>query len=117
MNEKKKIQCFIELLFENIPYSIENNKIKESIIEKLIKESDNNHSFEELISQYNTLESLCFFAGFRKETYKKLKSKKNVITIENIKKDFIKKKKKNLCKPYCLDILSSLLTKHNISFF
>jgi len=81
---------FVELFFDNILYSERNEKIKEDIIEKLEKE---NFSFEKITQKYNSLEKLCLFAGYTKEDVKKMESPEDIVSYEDLKKSFKRKRR------------------------
>ncbi len=85
-----RIVHFVELFFDGILYSERNEKIKEDIIEKLVKEEI---SFEKIVQKYNSLEKLCLFAGYSKEDVKKMESPENIISYGELKQSFKKKRR------------------------
>lgn len=88
----KRIINYVEILFENIPYSESNSIIKNKILEKLQLELDNVKDFEKLIEKYNTLEKLCLLVDCKKD---KLKSIDNLVTTDILKKQFTKNRRKS----------------------
>ena len=116
-NIDKRIINYVEIFFENIPYSESNSKIKTKILEKLQLELDDVKDFEKIIEKYNTLEKLCLLINCKKD---KLKQMDNLITPDVLKKQF----KKNRIKTYfisiylvvCLAYIFNLFLNFNVTF-
>lgn len=91
-NIDKRITNYVEIFFENIPYSESNSKIKNKILEKLQLELNDVKDFEKLIEKYNTLEKLCLLIDCKKD---ELKHSDNLVTLDVIKNNFKKNRKKS----------------------
>lgn len=96
-NMDKRIINYVEIFFEDIPYSESNSIIKNKIIEKLQLELDDVKDFEKITEKYNTLEKQCLLVGCKKD---KLKHNDNLVTPDYLKKQF----KKNRRKSYFIGI-------------
>lgn len=89
----KRIITYVDLFFENIPYSSTNENIKKQITKKMQMELDNLNEFEILIEKYNTLEKICELINCSSDEVKKIKSKENLVKIKKLKTNFKKKRK------------------------
>ncbi len=102
MNYLIKIENYVNLFFEPIPYSKKNKEIKEAVIKSLVKELEKKEFFE-VIAEYNTLEKLCQKAGYEEKDIKKLKETDNLLSKEELKKSF-----KNARRSYYFQVITSI---------
>lgn len=93
-----RICRFIDLLFEDIPYSKESflaqEKIKTALFEEYEKFNTKNFSFEQLLSQYRDLNSLAALAGYSEEDVKKWHSQEEMKKYKPLKKEFSRQKRR-----------------------
>lgn len=96
-----RIQTFVSMLFEDIPYSEESfaaqEKIKAALdkeYEKLMKTDTPDSVFEQLLDQYRTLSSLAALAGYPEEAVKKWRSQGDIKKLPALKKEFSKQKRR-----------------------
>lgn len=108
-NIDSRIINYVEIFFENIPYSEKSNKMKNKIFEKLQLELDKTSDFEKIIEKYNTLDKLCLLIDCKKDS---LKQSDNLITPKILRHEF----KKNRRKAYFIGIflIASLTYFFNI---
>lgn len=96
MNELQIVN-YVQIFFENIPYSEMSEQIKNKIIEQLKLEYACEENFERIIEKYNSLEKLGMLAGYSKEDIQKIKGRDTLTTIDHLKKSF-KKRRRNVYK-------------------
>ncbi len=87
-----RICRFIDLLFEDIPYSEETflaqKKMKTALSDEYEKFHAKNLSFEQFLLQYRDLPSLAALAGYSKEEVEKWRSQKETNKYKPLKKEF-----------------------------
>ncbi|MDE7327531.1 MAG: metallophosphoesterase family protein [Lachnospiraceae bacterium] len=95
-----KIQIFIEMLFENIPYSEETFLAQEKIrkelnreYEKLLEKNAADFAFEQLLNQYRSLPSIAALAGYPKEEVQKWRTQSGVKKLVPLKKELSQQKR------------------------
>ena len=114
----KNIENYVESFFENIRYSKEVEKVKESIIKKLNNEyrleeaKDKRTAFSNIVKKYNTLESLVSSINYDITKIDKWFNKE-VITYETFEGKF-KREKKYI---YLITILSIVSIMYFITIF
>ena len=84
----EKLIQYVELFFNDIPYSKESLQAKEKITSKLIDLYSETSSIDSVIEKYNSLNKLAVLAGYTEDDVKKWHSKKDLITREMFFKAF-----------------------------
>ena len=115
----KNIENYVESFFENVHYSKEVEKVKESIIKKInneyrLEEAKNKRTaFSNIVSKYNTLESLVKSINYDTTKIDKWFNKEVTTTYEEFEIKF-KKEKKYI---YLITILSIVSIMYFITIF
>ena len=98
---ENQIKKFVEIYFENIPYSSENaavwEKIEESLIREYKKLSENmseNEAFEALLGKYGRFSDMAKLAGCSAEEIQKFQSSNNIIHLKQLKKEIAKQRRR-----------------------
>lgn len=98
---ESQIKKFVEIYFENIPYSSENaavwEKIEKSLIREYKKLSENmseNEAFEALLGKYGRFSDMAKLAGCSAEEIQKFQSGKNIIHLKQLKKEIAKQRRR-----------------------
>lgn len=96
-----RIQTFVDLLFEDIPYSEESFAAQETIKAALNREYQNlsgtdaqESAFEQLLSKYRTLPSLAALAGYPEKEVNKWRSRSDIKKLSALKKELAKQKRR-----------------------
>ncbi len=93
-----RICRFIDLLFEDIPYSEESflaqEKIKTALFKEYEKFNINNFAFEQLLLQYRDLISLAALAGYSEEDVKRWHSQEEIKKYKPLKREFSRQKRR-----------------------
>lgn len=98
---ESQIKKFVEIYFENIPYSSENaavwEKIEKSLIREYKKLSENmseNEAFEALLGKYGRFSDMAKLAGCSAEEIQKFQSGNNIIHLKQLKKEIAKQRRR-----------------------
>ena len=115
----KNIENYVKSFFENVHYSKEVEKVKESIIKKVNNEyrleeaKDKRTAFSNIVKKYNTLESLAQSINYDVTKIDKWFNKEVTTTYEDFELEF-KKEKKYI---YLITILSIVSVMYFITIF
>lgn len=108
-----RIKNYVQLFFDNIPYSEKNLKMKDEIIKELKEQYQSSQDMDEIVLKYNSLEKLGKIAGYSIKDIKKMKSETNLVQPNILKRKFKKQRR----KAYELSILIVSFLIYEYNFF